>query len=123
MKTLSIILALSIGGCSTPIIPPAPKTAAQTVFELKASEGAALAVAVQYKALPTCPTASPICKTANVVTSLQATDNVAAAAIDNAERLVRDPAFAGSGTALKALDAASAAVSALASIASTLKVR
>ncbi len=101
----------------------APKTPAQTVFELKASEGVALAIAVQYRALPTCPMSAPVCKTTNVVTSIQAADNVAAGAIDNAERLVRDPAFKDAPSAAKALEAANAALAALTSITTTLRVK
>jgi hypothetical protein len=117
-----IALCLPLMACSTVGL-PTPKTPAQSVFELKATEGAALAIAVQYRNLPPCPTAAPICKTANVLTSLQAADNVAAGAIDNAERLVRDPAFKDAPTTVKALEAANAAVVALTTLTATLKVK
>lgn len=124
MKFIAVSFALLMASaCGGTLSLPTPKTPAQTVFELKAAEGGALAIAVQYRNLPTCPVAAPICKTTNVVTSIQNADKVAAAAIDNAEALVRDPAFKDAPAAIKAIDAASATVSALTAITTSLRVK
>lgn len=124
MKTLALILALSIGGCSSLTAPPAPKSPAQVVFETKAAEGAALAIFIQYKALPSCstPVHPPLCSDAALVTKVQQADVVAAKAIDTAETAVRTPGF-GTDTIATMLTAAQAAVSVLVSTTTTLKVK
>ena len=116
---------LLISGCSSVSVqtPPAPKTAAQTIFETKAAEGAALAIFIRYKALPSCAPANhpPICSDAALVAKVQQADVVAAKAIDTAETAVRTPGF-GADTISTLLASAQAAVGYLTSSTQALKV-
>ncbi len=124
MKTLALIFILA--SCSAPIVtpPPAPKTPAQVVFETKAAEGAALAIFIRYKALPSCSVPMPptLCANAGVVTKVQQADVIAAKAIDTAETAVRTPGF---GTSILAslAAAAQAAVSVLTSSTAGLRLQ
>lgn len=118
----ALALAIALSACQSFSVPPAPKSPAQAVFELKAAEGTALVYANAYKSLPTCPI-SPVCKTDKVVDSLKTADSVAVSAIDKAEVLVRNPVFRDDPVAKKALSAAITAVSALTEITKTLKVK
>lgn len=125
MKSAALILALSIGACSSPVItpPPAPKTPAQTVFEVKAAEGVALAIFVKYKGLPSCalPAHPVLCSDPAIVTKVQGIDAIAARSIDTAETAVRTPGF-GTDTLQSLVAGAQAAVSLLTSATSSLKV-
>ena len=125
MKILASAIILSLASCGAPSItaPPAPKTPAQVVFEVKASEGAALAIFIRYKALPSCAPANhpPICSDAALVAKVQQADVVAAKAIDTAETAVRTPGF-GADTISTLLASAQAAVGYLTSSTQALKV-
>ncbi len=116
--TLALILAVSLGSCSTVL--PTPKTPAQAVFEAKGTFLATVTLANQYKALPTCPTAMPICKTDAMVGLLQKSANATDAALDAAQATVTDPKFVGTSTATASLVAAQNALVALQAIAAQL---
>lgn len=124
MKILASFLILSLASCGSVTAPPVPKTPAQVVFETKAAEGAALAVFIQYKALPSCsiPMHPPLCSDAALVVKVQQADVVAAKAIDTAETAVRTPGF-GSDTVATMVAAAQAAVGYLVTSTNSLKVK
>lgn len=119
MRNLSImaaaLLCLSLGACSEleQAVPPAPKTAQQTVFETKAAfvsaEDAALAWAGQV-----CPTPS-ICQDARVKTVMQAIIT-ADTLINAAETSAQANASTTSSATQQAIDDATTALTALQNI-------
>lgn len=125
MKRIWLTIALTVGlaSCNGVQTPPAPKTPAQTVFELKAGEGVALAIFVKYKALPSCalPAHPVLCSDPAIVAKVQGIDAIAARSIDTAETAVRTPGF-GTDTLQSLVAGAQAAVSLLTSATSSLKV-
>lgn len=120
-RLVAIATALALMSCTTP---PAPQSPAQAVFELKASEGAALAFALQYKALPSCavPVHPILCSDAAVVAKIQEQDKAAAFAIDEAEKITRNPIATPSDVST-GLQAAKQAVIALNAILASVKVK
>lgn len=119
MRKLLALLAFAVltgFGCAT-----APQTPAQSVYAVQGTYAAALSVAVSYKQLPACVQGGPVlCSDPAVVAKLQKADDVAYAALTAAQNIVRTP---GAGlNAQTAINAASQAVNALASITSTLQV-
>ncbi len=121
MKHLAVILALSLSACGTIVSPQSP---AQGVFAAKAAYASALTVAVAYKQLPSCAPANhpPVCSDAATVKSLQDRDDIAAPALDAAERAVRTPGF-GQSALQTFVISANNAVSAMTAITSTLRVK
>jgi hypothetical protein len=101
MKTC-YLLFLALGACTSSIVPPAPKTPAQAVFELKSAEGAALVIAAKYDALPPCgtPTSPVLCSDPKVVATIRAKDAVAAKAIDAAEAAAQTAGYSADTTTL-----------------------
>lgn len=118
---LAIATALALNACSTPTAPQSP---AQAVFALKASEGAALAFALQYKALPSCsvPVHPVVCSNPSTVAKIQEQDKLAASAIDEAEKIIRNP-IATPTDITSGLLAAKQAVIALNTILASVKVK
>ena len=115
----ALALALALAGCSS--LGLTTTSPAQGVFAARGIFSAALDVANRYKALPACGGMVVVCSTPSVVATLQKSANAANAVLDSAETTVKDPAFAGSSVAQKALASADAAVSALTAITSQLK--
>lgn len=120
-RLLAIATAVALISCTTP---PAPQSPAQAVFALKASEGAALAFALQYKALPPCaaPVHPVICSDTAVVAKIQEQDKAASFAIDEAEKIIRNP-IATPTDVTSGLQAAKQAVLALNAILASVKVK
>ncbi len=121
MKRFITIIAFAaltgFNGCTT-----MPQTPAQSVYTIQGTYAAALSVAVSYKQLTPCVQAGPVlCSDPGVVAKLQQADDVAYAALTAAQNIVRAP-NAGLN-AQTAINAASQAVNALASITATLKVQ
>lgn len=121
MKHLAIITAFLIAACGTVTAPQSP---AQGVFAAKAAYASALTVAVAYKQLPSCAPANhpPICSDAAIVKSLQDRDDIAAPALDAAERAVRTPGF-GQSALQTFVISANNAVASLTDITSKLRVK
>ena len=115
------VALLSASGCAT--TPQTAQSPEQAVFAAKQSYLVALAIAVDYKRLPTCglPEATILCSDPKIVHQLQATDNASAALLDGAETVVRSPG-AGVNATTAAL-AASQAISAFTTITQSLKVK
>lgn len=107
MKRLALCLMLLLTACAPSGCSPGlqPETPAQTVYAAKAAYAAALVAAVEYRNLPRClPNFSqPLCHDPVVLGQVQLADQVAHAALEGAERTVRDPAVKG-----EALSAAAA---------------
>lgn len=99
-----------------------PQTPQQAVFATKYALLAALSVVADYRKLPACAPQMIICKSASVETRLQALSNGAAAALDEAEKVVRTPGFAQDQVTTLVVSA-QAAVRALTVITDTLKTR
>ena len=100
-----LILLVACATASTP---------AQRVFQIQNNYNAGLAVAVAYKALPTCgPGITPVCKKDEVVKELQDADNIAAPALDTAQKAVRTGTLDVAQTAVIAAQAAVAALTAI----------
>lgn len=117
LLSIAIASTLGFGGCAS-----TPKNAEQTVFAAQATYTAAVAIAVQYKNLPTCaPTAPKICKDPGVVKKIQDADNLAAPTLQAAQNIVRQP-NAGMNVET-AINMATQAVSILSSVTSTLQVK
>lgn len=110
---LAVLLSACVAGLTRPD---------QRVFQAKTDYAVALTVAVAYRRLPPCPTATQICSDKAVVAQLQKADRVASAALDAAETVVRTPGF-GASSIDGAITAANAALAAMVSITSTLKVK
>jgi len=107
------LLACLLAGCTAP--PPAPRDAAQAVYEAEAAYAAALSVAVQYRALPACGTDAPaVCANPAVLAQLRQADATAWAALRTAQARVQ-----AGGNPATALAAAQTAVAAFATLAAT----
>ena len=115
-----LLLLTSLAGCQALSVPPLPKSPAQTVYELKTAEAAALIIAVKYKSLPPCPTV-PICSDPKVISKIQSIDQTARIAIDTAENFSRGDFTAADIS--NAVQLASRAVTALTGVTSSLKVQ
>ena len=113
MKQLYILFIALLVGCATATTNP------QRVYQAQNNYNAALTVAVAYKALPTCPVV-PICKTERVVKQLQDADDVAAPALETAQKAVRSGNM---DTAQAAIQAANIAIAALTAITSQLVIK
>lgn len=90
LKTLFLAataaLALFLGSACT----TTPKGPEQTVYAAHGNYAAGLAIALQYKALPTCgPTVPPLCKDPKTLKELQDSDDKAFEALTTAQRVVR----------------------------------
>lgn len=99
-----------------------PQTPQQAVFATKYALLAALSVVADYRKLPACAPQMIICRSPSVETRLQALSNGAAAALDEAEKVVRTPGFAKDQVTTLVVSA-QAAVRALTVITDTLKTR
>lgn len=98
---LGIVMCLTIAACTTP---------QQQVFALQTGYTAVLSAAVDYKHQPPCGAAVEIaCSDPEVVKALQDADDVAAPAILQAQKVVRDPSSSTSQMSL-AINAAQAAL-------------
>lgn len=119
MKVLIAILAFAVAACTT-----TPTTPAQSVYAATGTYVAALDLAVKYKQLPSCgsPTATPLCSDGAVVAKVQKADDVAYAALSQAQVAVRTTGF-GTDRVSTAITAANAAIAAFSSITATLGVR
>jgi hypothetical protein len=122
MKTC-YLLFMALGAC-TSLTPPAPKTPAQAVFELKSAEGAALVIAAKYDALPPCgtPTSPVLCSDPKLVAKIRADDAVAAKAIDAAEAAAQTAGYS-SNTIQLLINTATTALAGLEAEASALPVK
>ncbi len=91
MKFAALVLAAGLSSCMA----ATPQTPAQVVFAAKNAYNAALLVAVTYKELPGCQLLShpPVCSDPAIVKSLQDKDDIAAPALDAAEKAVRASNF------------------------------
>jgi hypothetical protein len=102
---------------------PAPQSPAQAVYAVEGDYAAALAVAVQYRALPSCSaTTTALCSTPEVLAQLEKGDAAAWSAIEAAQNTVRAPGTSGNDETA-ALAAAQQATTAFQQIAATLKVK
>ncbi|HUZ65189.1 MAG TPA: hypothetical protein VMU82_15895 [Acetobacteraceae bacterium] len=111
------LLACLLAGCTAP--PPAPRDAAQAVYEAEAAYAAALSVAVQYRALPACGTDAPaVCANPAVLAQLRQADATAWAALRTAQTLVQ-----AGGDHPTSLAAAQTAVAAFATLIATFGTR
>jgi hypothetical protein len=119
------VLAFLAGACSS-LIPPAPKTPAQAVFELKTAEGAALAIAAKYDALTPCTASQTgianLCAHPDIVMKIRGADAVAAKAIDAAEAASQVAGYPTS-TLQTLISTATTALAALQSQAAALPVK
>lgn len=112
-----MIAALS--ACST-----VPETPQQTVFAIKGSYIAGLQTAVAYKKLPECKAGGPsLCSDKAVVEKIIKADDVAAPALDAAEKAVRAIDVTGQSTFDKVISAAQAAVSGFLGVVNSLRVK
>lgn len=117
-KTLCLLAACAVlAACAT----VAPKTPAQTVFAIEGDYGAAVTLAVQYKALPACGGGVLLCSDRATVARIQKADDVTWDAIVAAETAVRTGASA--STILQLDEVALKALTSLQTIVSTLKVK
>jgi hypothetical protein len=120
-RAACLVLAAALVGCSA--LQPAPQSPAQAVYAVEGDYAAALAVAVQYRALPPCSAATTaLCASPDIVAQVQKGDAAAWAAIEAAQNAVRTPGVA-SDAETAALTAAQQATSAFQQIAATLKVK
>jgi hypothetical protein len=85
---LMMLLTLALSACA---MPPAPKTPAQTIFDIRAAyDATVLAPAVAYNTLSRCTETVPApCSDPAAVTQIRKADAAAAAALDAAEDVVR----------------------------------
>jgi hypothetical protein len=114
------VLAAALAACAGQ---PVPQSPAQAVYAVEGDYAAALAVAVQYRALPPCAAAAtPLCSTPEVLAQLEKGDAAAWIAIEAAQNTVRTPG-ASSNDETAALAAAQQAATAFQQIAATLKVK
>jgi hypothetical protein len=114
------VLTAALAACAAQ---PAPQSPAQAVYAVEGDYAAALAVAVQYRALPQCSTStSALCATPEVLAQLEKGDAAAWSAIEAAQNTVRTPG-ASSNDEAAALAAAQQAATAFQQIAATLKVK
>lgn len=122
MKLVAFILAASLSSCGTMVA--TPQTPAQIVFAAKNAYNAALLIAVTYKELPSCtpPTHPVLCSDAAIVKSLQDKDDIAAPALDAAEKAVRAIGFDAGALQTLAVSA-KAAVGVLTSVTDTLRIK
>lgn len=122
MKTLryaqhiAVLFIVALAACTT----TAPQNPQQAVYAATATYDAALSIAVAYRRLPPCgPGVVPLCSQPEVVAKLQVADIAAFAAVQAAQRVVRDPkTTANAGTA--AVATAREALNVLTAITSTL---
>lgn len=116
MGTICFMTMMAFTACAV-----TPQSPAQALYEVESNYAAALSVAVAYKHLPVCP-AAVLCHKPEVITQVLAADAKAAIALDAAQVAVRTPGF-GSDRVQTAIAAASAAMSVLTSLTSTLMVK
>ncbi len=115
--TLAAALVSCTGG------QPAPQSPAQAVYAIEGDYAAALAVAVQYRALPPCSVStSALCSTSEILAQIEKGDAAAWAAIETAQATVRTPGVTNDAETA-ALVAAQQAATAFQTIAATLKVK
>lgn len=116
MKKLLVVALLALAACAT----TSPQSPAQAVYAATLAYDTALSVAVAYRKLPPCVQGGgPICSDAAVVAKLQVADISAFAAINAAQRLVRDPKV-GESASQAAVATAREALAVLTTITSTL---
>ena len=89
-KLFAVIALVALVGCVSNTV---GKTAAQAVYAAHGAYAAALSVAVQYRRLPACgaPLATALCSDAGIVAQVQRADDVAFAALSEAQSLARTP--------------------------------
>ena len=121
MRRVALIaLASALAACAAR---PAPQSPAQAVYAVEGDYAAALAVAVQYRALPQCSASTTaMCSTPEMLAQVEKGDAAAWAAIEAAQNSVRTPG-ASSNDETAALAAAQQAAAAFQQIAATLKVK
>lgn len=112
---IALLAALVLTGCGEKA--PATPSPQNAVFAAKNTYQAALIVAVRYNELPRCgrPTSPPVCSDQSAVDVIRKANNSASSALDVAEDVVRNPAFA-DATKADSADAAVKAVSAMQAI-------
>jgi hypothetical protein len=120
-RATPLALAAALAACAGG--QPTPQSPAQAVYAVEGDYAAALAVAVQYRALPQCSgSTTALCSTPEVLAQLEKGDAAAWASIEAAQNTVRTPgASAHAETA--ALTAAQQATTTFQQIAATLKVK
>lgn len=122
MKKILIAIALTgvLAACAgAPGDSPGISSPEQVVYKLHGDYAAALRVAVAYKNLPPCVTATtPICSEPAIVMQVQRADDLAFEALSTAQRMVRAPP---SGGVQRAVNLAIDAIGAFVAITSKLK--
>lgn len=120
---LSAFLLLGCGGQNSVVL-PAPKTPAQSVFELKTVYASALSVAARYRALPDCaaPMHPPLCSDMAIIQKIRDVDAISGPILDTAEKVVRTPGF-GADAVQSIITAATNALAAFTQITNTLRTQ
>lgn len=113
MKRLILLAVLLLAACSGQQKP----SAANQVFAAWNAYEAALIVAVRYNELPRCgrPSSPPLCSDAAIVAQVRTANGAARAALDAAEKTVRDPTLR-DDVKLAAVEGATNAIAALQAI-------
>ncbi len=114
-----IALAFALAACAI-----TPQTPAQAVYQIEADYAAALTVAVKYKQLPACgqPASPLLCANPPVIATLQKADDVAYAALSEAQTLIRTPGI-GADKVQTAIATAVSALKVLTAVTSSLGVK
>ena len=94
----SLVLAVALSSCAG-VTANRPD---QVVYAAQGAYNSALAIALEYKALPRCPASTAICSDASVVKKLQDADNQAYDALVKAQAVVRTSNIGGYADAIAA---------------------
>lgn len=124
LLAIPVVLAMFVALCAFPGCASTPTNAQNAVYQAVADDyDTALDIAIAYDSLPACelPTAPVLCSNKSTVLAIKAAKDKASPLVKAAEQAVRDPNFDGNNVQ-KAIAIAQAAVAALTSITSTLKV-
>lgn len=115
VQFIAVLALVALQACATQ-----PQTPAQAVYAATATYDAALSVALTYARLPRCgPGVVPVCSQPEVVAKLQVADIAAFAAVQSAQKIVRDPKT-NESTAQAAVATAREALSVLTTITASL---
>lgn len=89
MRKILLLLPMLLMGCTQPESP------AQSVYLVQSDYAAALKIELAYSELPRCgkPTSPKLCSDVNIMYKVQKADNLAWAAIKQAQTAVRTPGF------------------------------
>ncbi len=114
---IGLTAAIFLAGCTVK-----PETPAQDVYLAESDYAAALKVELAYSNLPRCGSGPKICSKVSIIKTLQKSDDVAWAAIQQAQIAVRDPNY-GDSAAKTAILSATALTNAFVSITNTLEIK